>query len=153
MINEKKFGIVFEKNNEKIIPSISLDDVDIVPENINVLLKNAADSYNDSILKMKFIVKENIKLRKSKMQVPARLMWDFGNEIFNLIDKLGEINFRFGNLYQSLIRDLSVSDTTLERVITFRRYINDPKLIPENLKWGQLKGSPKKYINGIINKQ
>ena len=77
MVNEKKFGIVFGKNNEKIIPSISLDDVDIIPENINVLLKNAADLYNDSILKMKFIVKENIKLRKSNMQVPARLMWDF----------------------------------------------------------------------------
>jgi len=152
MINGKKIGVVFGKNNEKIIPSISIEDVDEMPENINVLLKNAADLYNDSILKMKLIVSENIKLRKSKKQVPARLMWNFGNEIFNLIDKLGEINFRFDNLYQSLIRDLSVSDTTLERVITFRRYTNDPSLIPANINWGKLKGSPKKYLNGIINK-
>ena len=145
-------GIVFDNKNGKIIPSVSFDELDLITDDINIPLKSAELVYNSSISKMKEIVLKNIALRKEKKSVPAILMWNFGNEIFKLIGKLSEINFRWDNLYESLIRDLGVSDTTLERVITFRRYVPDINIIPDDVNWGALKGSPKKYLKNLNKK-
>jgi hypothetical protein len=149
MDSSNKIGIIFVKHGEKLIPSISIDELGSTSENINSQLKSAEKIYSSSIQKMRLIIQENFTLRKKKKLVPARLMWQFGDEIFSLIGKLNVLDFRWDNLYESLIRDLGTSDTTLERVISFRRYVLEKQLIPENLSWGTIKDSPKKYLNNL----
>ena len=149
MNNKMKIGILFERNNEKIIPSISIDDLENISETINSQLKMATEIYLSSIERMNLIFKKNTELRQQKKHVPARLMWQFGDEIFSLINKLNDLGFRWDNLYESLIRDLKVSYTTIKRVIMFRKHVNNINLIPENINWGALKDSPKKYLNNL----
>lgn len=152
MILNKKIGITFQESNEKIIASISLNEVEKIPENMTELLREATEIYLGYIKEMKGIIATNKKLRSQKKEVPAYLMWNFGDKIFELIKNLEEKNFEFQNLYECLNRDLGVSNKTLERVVSFRRYLVDSKSIPSELNWGDLKGAPKKYLNRFIEK-
>lgn len=152
MILNKKIGITFQESNKKIIASISLNELEKTPENISELLGEATEIYLDYIKKMKEIFVTNRKLRSQKKEVPAYLMWNFGDAIFELLKKLEEKNFEFQSLYECLKRDLGVSNTTLERVVSFRRYLIDSKKIPAGLNWGDLKGAPKKYLDRFIKR-
>ncbi len=151
MLNEK-IGIMFQEYNKKIIASISLDELEKTPENINQLLREATEIYLRHIKEMKEIISISKKLRLQKKEVPAYLMWNFGDKIFKLIKNLEENNFEFQSLYECLNRDLGVSNKTLERVVSFRRYLFDSKRIPPELNWGDLKGAPKKNLNKFIKK-
>ena len=145
-MNNNKIGIIFHESDNKIIASLSLDDLEQAPPNISELLKEASNTYLNSIKNIKDIVTQSNILRSKKKNIPAALMWDFGDEIFKLIQKLENNNFEFQDFYKNLIRDLNVSGTTLERVVSFRRYLTNKKDIPEGLNWGDLKGAPKKYL-------
>ena len=149
---DKKIGITFQESNKIIIASISINEVEKAPEDISELLVEATEIYLYYIKKMNEIVIANKKLRSQKKDVPAYLMWNFGDAIFELIKKLEEKNFEFQSLYECLKRDLGVSNTTLERVVSFRRYLTDSKKIPDGLNWGDLKGAPKKYLNQFMKK-
>jgi len=151
--SNQKIGITFQESNSKIIASISVDELEKTPENISELLNKVTEIYLTYIKEMKEIVTTNKRLRSQKKEVPAYLMWNFGDKIFQLIRDLEEKNFELQSLYECLRRDLDVSRTTLKRVVSFRRYLIDGKKIPQELNWSKLKDSPKRNLIKLIKKE
>ena len=53
-----------------------------------------------------------------------------------LNDNLSKIDLQIDNTYYHLVRDLGVNRKWLEKVVIFRRYIQQIELIPETAIWG-----------------
>ena len=110
-----------------------------------ILLKKAANIYDNAITKMRTIIFDIKKARKNRTHVAARKIWQLGNLIFKLHNKLKEIGLEIDDIYRHLSRDLGVKRKWLEKVIILRRYIPDINMIPKTLNWGRLeKGTRRK---------
>jgi len=70
-------------------------------------------------------------------KVPARRMWTIGNTVFELAGQLQQLSLEIDGLYDHLERDVGINRKTLERIITFRRYIPSRLLIPRTLTWSR----------------
>lgn len=92
---------------------------------------------------------KNRKLRKSRKTVPALLMWEIRNEIVKLINDLRKLNLEIDDLYGHLTRDIGVSRSTLEKVISIRRYFPDRKDVPKDHAWNAIREAPKRYAREL----
>jgi hypothetical protein len=150
MTDDKEIGIIFQKTQIGIVPSLALDDLNKTSKDVNTLLEEAVKIYNYATSCMKIILNENRKLRKENKKVPARLMWDLGDSIFKMVNDLKEKDLILENLYENLTRDINTSPSTIKRVIALRRCIEDRDLIPEDLNWGLIKDSPRKIYEKLL---
>lgn len=144
-------GLTFEPREDAYIASLSLRDLHSAPHDIDRRLNEAAYVYSDAIEKMRTILEENERLRKENRVVPAVLMWDLGNTIFELLDTVSSRGFEVEDLYTHLVRDLGVSKSTLKRVISARRHIPNRKMLAPDISWGSLKDAPKRYASEQID--
>ena len=67
----QRIGITFQESNNKIIASISVNELEKTPENISRLLNEATGIYLEYIKELKQIVATNNELRSQKKEVPA----------------------------------------------------------------------------------
>lgn len=116
---------------------LSLEGLVDSKSNPEMLLRKAAKLYGRHIYNMRLLVKKIDGFRTSRTPVPARKIWRLGNIIFNLKDNLAKISLQLDNLYDHLVRDLMVKRKWLEKVVIFRRYIANEKIIPKSVNWGQ----------------
>jgi len=109
------------------------------------ITKKATKIYEKSISRMHFIDSQIKKCRKQKHFIPARKIWQLGNEIFRLREALENIGLEIDGIYDHLTRDLNLKRKWLEKVIIFRRFIPNMNLIPNRATWGYFeKGTRKK---------
>jgi hypothetical protein len=144
MENEKTF-ISFKKKGEGYIAFTSLSDFLADNNDLEGLLIQASDIYKESIISMSNMLTTINSLRNTRSLIPARVVWEFGDVIMNLINRLSELNFHIDSVYSHLERDLGAKRKWLEKVVIFRRYISDKQRIPESLNWGKCeKGTRRK---------
>jgi hypothetical protein len=136
MKNEPAF-VSFRRNNEGYNASITIDGFFSRNENVESLLNEASILYGSSISKMLASISTITAFRTSRHPVPARKVWQLGNLIFELVNELNRLSLQIDGIYDHLERDLNVKRKWLEKVIIFRRYIPEERMIPENLNWGK----------------
>lgn len=153
MKNDRNIGVTFQPTKIGTIASLSIDDLEETSEDIDKLLEEATKIYLSAIENMKLILRKNKKLRSENKEIPARLMWDFGDLIFKLVNDLKRKNLELESLYENLTRNLGTSEGTLKRVLSIRRCIDKKEFLPKDLNWGALKGAPRKYLKNYINEK
>jgi hypothetical protein len=99
---------------------------------------------------MRAIVSEIQALRSVHKLTPARTIWKLGDAVFELTDKLRRLSLEIDGLYDHLTRDLGVKRMWVEKVIIFRRYIPDKKLIPRSVSWGPCRDAPRAAAENLV---
>ncbi|MEM5871895.1 MAG: hypothetical protein QW051_03415 [Candidatus Aenigmatarchaeota archaeon] len=149
-----KIGITFIESNGRIAATVSLKSFSECNGNIEKTLTWAAKVYKKHLDKMKQLIKREKELLNLKEKVPATLMWDLGNEIFELVNTLSSKNLQFENLYERLTSDLEISRTTIKRTVIFRRYLPNRNIIPADLNWSEIiKSSIKTEVEKLLSKK
>jgi len=136
MKNEPAF-VSFRRNKEGYNASIAIDEFFSSNENLESLLNEASTLYGSSISKMLASINSITAFRTSRRPVPARKVWELGDLIFELVNQLNRLSLQIDGIYDHLERDLNVKRKWLEKVIIFRRYIPEERMIPEHLNWGK----------------
>jgi len=127
--------------------SLSVDSLINIVDDVEEKVKNSTIVYSQAISDLRNILKTREELLSKRKKIPARLMWKFGNIVFELNDQLSELGFVLDDTYLHLSRDLSVKRKWLEKVVILRRYTNNINLIPEDANWGYFeKGTRKKVL-------
>jgi hypothetical protein len=137
MIEGKLAFISFEPNDERFRAFLSMEELISSNKDPELTLKKAVKIYENSIIKMRTFIKEIHNIRDNRKLLPARKVWQLGDAIFELQGKLNKLSLQLDGLYDHLVRDLGVKRKWLEKVITFRRYLPDEKVIPQSLNWGR----------------
>jgi hypothetical protein len=136
MKNEPAF-VSFRRNKEGYNASIAIDVFFSSSENLESLLNQASTLYGSCISKMLASINGITAFRTSRRPVPARKVWELGDLIFELVNELNRLSLQIDGIYDHLERDLNVKRKWLEKVIIFRRYIPEERMIPEHLNWGK----------------
>ena len=149
--------VSFEPTNAAFRAFLSMHaalDADSDPEG---LAREAADVYVRLVGQMRSAVEEIHALRRTHTPVPARKIWELGDLVFQLKDRLAEQGLEMDGMYEHLTRELGVKRKWLEKVIIFRRYLSDVSAVPESLNWGRCeKGTARiarALSNGTMSKQ
>ena len=114
-----------------------MDAIAAGPEDPEATLRQAAEIYKRAIKRMRSLVVEIRRARADHKPIRARKMWDIGQAVFLLRDRLESLSLELDNLYDHLVRDLGVKRKWLEKAIIFRRYLPHKQLIPTSLRWGR----------------
>ena len=146
--------ISFEPKEGKFSAFLPIETAIKKGGNLESELTKSTKIYEDSIFQMRCILREIQQTKLNKKLVPAYQIWHLGDAIFSLINKLEVFSFQLDGLYNHLVRDLGVKRKWIEKVIIFRRYIPDEKIISRKLNWGIFeKGTRRKaeqLVNGLI---
>ncbi|MHA1882238.1 MAG: hypothetical protein ACTSUO_04255 [Candidatus Thorarchaeota archaeon] len=114
-------------------------------QDIESLLKDASKVYGSCISRISSMLDAINELRKKRIPISARQIWEIGDYIFKLVSELEKLTLQIDGIYDHLERDLGVKRKWLEKVIILRRYIQDKDRIPNSLNWGKCeKGTRRK---------
>lgn len=149
MKNRELTFVSFEPKRDGFDGSLSVEGLVNSKSNPEKLLNEATKLYGRYIYNMRLLIKEIAGLRASRTPVPARKIWGLGNSIFNLKKNLAKASLQLDNLYGHLVRDLMVKRKWLEKVVIFRRYIANEKVIPKSVNWGQCEKGTRKAAENI----
>jgi hypothetical protein len=136
MKNEPTF-VSFKKNKEKYDAFIAIDGFFSSNDDLESLLNKASTLYGRYISKMLALINVITTFRTSRRPLPARKIWQLGDLIFKLVNELNRLSLQIDGIYDHLERDLNAKRKWLEKVIIFRRYIPEERMIPEHLNWGK----------------
>ena len=113
------------------------------------MIDAAANLYEKYTNAMLIKLNEIDYMRRKRILIPARLIWELGDLVFKLVDELKQMSLQIDSLYQHLSRDLNIKPKRLEKIVIFRRYINDEKLIPPALNWGRCEKGTRRIAENI----
>lgn len=136
MKNEPTF-VSFKKNNEKYDAFIAINGFFSSNDDLELLLSKASALYGSYISKMRALIGIITEFRASRRPLPARKIWQLGDLIFKLVNELNGLSLQIDGIYDHLERDLNAKRKWLEKVVIFRRYIPEERMIPEHLNWGK----------------
>jgi hypothetical protein len=137
--------VSFKSDKQRFVPSMSIDHLLSSQRDLELTLNEAAEVYNHRIINMHSLIIEIGNYRMSRKPLPARIVWELGNNIFLLVDELEKLSLQIDGLYDHLERDLGAKRKWLEKVIILRRYVSKKELIPASLNWGKIeKGTRRK---------
>ena len=129
--------VSFKPNEEQFMAFLLMEQFLSSERDLEPVLKEASQSYEHSIKRMRCAVDEINTIRNERKLLPARTIWKLGNLIFDLVKNLESLSLQIDGLYDHLVRDLNVKRKWLEKVIIFRRYLPNQFAIPESLNWGR----------------
>ena len=116
---------------------LSIEAVAAGEQDLEATLRKATGVYELTIKRMRSLLGEIERVRADHKLVRARKMWDIGEAVFQLRDKLQSLSLELDGVYDHLVRDLGVKRKWLEKAIIFRRYLPDRQLVPTSLRWGR----------------
>ena len=116
---------------------LSIEAVATSEQDLEPTLRKATEVYEVTIKRMRCLVAEIERARANHKPVRARKMWDIGQAVFELRDKLQSLSLELDGVYDHLVRDLGVKRKWLEKAIIFRRYLPHKRVIPTSLRWGR----------------
>ena len=142
--------ISFEPSKQGIRASLSMQGIINIDGDIESAINQAIEIYKAALSEMKNLLLKREELQKVRRRVPARLIWQIGDAIFNLNDDLSKIDLQIDNTYHHLVRDLGVKRKWLEKVVIFRRYIEQIEIIPETATWGSFEKGTRKKVQLLM---
>ena len=148
MKNEPTF-VSFKKNKEEYSAFIAINGFFSSNDDLESLLNKASTLYSSYISKMLALINIITAFRTSRRPLPARKIWQLGDLIFKLVDELNQLSLQIDGIYDHLERDLNAKRKWLEKVIIFRRYIQEEGMIPEHLNWGKCEKGTRRVAERI----
>jgi hypothetical protein len=143
--------VSFKKNKEGYDAFIAIDGFFSSNDDLESLLNEASTLYGRYISRMLALINVIATFRASRRPLPARKIWQLGDLIFELVNELNGLSLQIDGIYGHLVRDLNAKRKWLEKVIIFRRYIPEERMIPEHLNWGKCeKGT--RHVAELIRK-
>ncbi len=127
--------VSIEPINNRFTAFLSVEDILLLDKDPELLLENAAEIYEQSVITMRSLIDEIQNYKVHRKPIPAYIIWKLGDTIFQLMNKLESLSIQLDNIYGHLIRDLGVDKELLKRSVTFRRYLPKGDLVPESLNW------------------
>jgi len=151
MKNKKISFISFEIVEGKFSAFLPIESAIEEKNDLRDRLLRATRIYENSVIRMRLIIREIKEIKLNKKFVPAYKIWELGEVIFCLVRKLENFSFQIDGLYAHLVRDLGVKRKWLEKIIIFRRYVSNKKAIPKKLNWGFFEKSTRRKAEQLIN--
>jgi len=136
--------VIVEPSKKGFTASLRIESLLSIEEDPEGLLKKVTELYEYSIGRMRSLLAEMQKRRLQREPIPARMMWEIGDAVFDLRNKMESLSLQLDNIYAHLTRDLQVKRMWLEKAIIFRRYIPKKNVIPKSLSWGHCRNELRK---------
>ena len=140
-------------SNGKFIAFLSLEGLGSFNKDPERILREAAELYERAIGEIRLVIAGISKSRSERKPVSARTVWEVGERIYELKEKLERLCFQLDGLYVHLARDLNVKRKWLEKAVIFRRYLPRENVIPRALNWGKCEKGTRRVAEKLRDRQ
>lgn len=149
MSNGELAFVTVDRSHDGLRASLRLGDVALVSGDLQGVLSTAAGLYAEAIERAARAIGSIRECRAARKLTPARLVWNVGDCVFELRDRLEEHGLQLDDLYAHFIRDLGVKRKWLEKAVILRRYVPEEELIPKDLNWGRCEKGTKRIAERL----
>ena len=141
--------IAVEPREDGFVSSVPIDQLPRLGDKPEVSLQNACGSYSRAIGAMREVLADIDQLKRKRIPIPARKMWELGDAVVALGSELEENSMEVDGLNDHLVRDLGINGKRMGTIVTFRRHLPDKELIPESLGWSQCEKQARKVAEEL----
>lgn len=150
-MREKPISIRFERTEKKhaarFLASVPLQDLLLVRNkktSLDLATRKAASHYERLVDTCVLIIDRIRRQQPVFNLVDAKEMWMLGDAIHWFAGVLKKTGFCLDGLYEHLGRDLGISRSLIEKVIIFRTYLQNPRVIPDDVRWKEVRDAPRR---------
>ena len=130
-------ALEFTKRDGTYRGSVPVSELALLPDDPAETMRAVTVIYQCALEEIRQWQQETQSLRGSKTPLPARKAWQLGDVVYRLEVNLEQHSCRIVGLYDHLAQHAGTPGW-LGSFHTFRRYVNDPESIPDNLKWNSI---------------
>lgn len=130
-------ALEFKKRDGTYRGSVPVGDLVLLPDDPAETMRTVTTVYQNALDEIRQWQQEAEALRRSKTPISARKAWELGDIVCRLETDLAKHSCRVDGLYDHLARHAGTPGW-IGTFCTFRRYVDDPEAIPENLKWNSI---------------
>ena len=130
-------ALEFRRRDGTYRGSVPLGELSLLPNDPAETMRSVTDIYRSALSEIRQWQRETQAIRQSRTPLTARRAWQLGDIIHRLETNLKLHSCHLVDLYGHLSRHAGTTDW-LGAFRTFRRYVDDPESIPENLKWNSV---------------
>ena len=130
-------ALEFKKHDGSYRGSVPLGDLALLPNDPAETMRIVTDIYQNALTEIRHWQQEAKVARRSKTPLSARKAWELGDIVCRLEAALAKHSCRVDGLYDHLAQHAGTPGW-LGTFCTFRRYVDDPEAIPEDLKWNSI---------------
>ena len=141
--------IAVEPRDEGFVASVPIFLLDRLGDKPDVSLQAACDAYGRTIGAMREVMADIDQLKRKRIPIPARKMWELGDAVVALSSELEEDSMEVEGLNDHLVRDLGINGKRMGTIVTFRRHLPEKELIPEKLGWSQCEKQARKVAEEL----
>ncbi len=142
-------SIAVEPRDEGFVASVPIVQLDRLGDKPDVSLQAACDAYGRTIGTMREVMADIDQLKRKRIPIPARKMWELGDAVVALSAELEVDSMEVEGLNDHLVRDLGINGKRMGTIVTFRRHLPDKELIPESLGWSQCEKQARKVAKEL----
>ena len=117
--------------------SVPVGDLALLPNDPAETMRIVTTIYQNALDEIRQWQQEAQALRRSKTPLSARKAWQLGDVVYRLESDIEQHSCRIVGIYDHLAQHAGTPGW-LGSFHTFRRYVDDPEAIPENLKWNSI---------------
>lgn len=137
---------ILDKPEKSYIISTSIETIH---NSMNIRLELSFIEY-DYILLTETLKRILSTLSKEKKKDP-RLFWLIGDFIINYSDRLSDMGYYLMNQNKTIARDIEISETSIEKILSFRKRFQSINLIDFSIAWGKYRENKVKLDKSSIN--
>ena len=130
-------ALEFKKRGGNYRGSVPVGELVLLPNDPAETMRTVTTVYQSALDEIRQWQQETEALRRSKTPLSARKAWELGEIVRRLEADLEKHSCRIDGLYDHLARHAGTPGW-LGTFCTFRRYLDDPESISENLKWNSI---------------
>lgn len=133
---KKKFPIIIssrEEQNNLFRVATSIDKLNELSKSIRQELSYIEFDYTVLIKTIRL----SLSLSSDDRRIDPRSYWFIGDNIVRFIDRMSDIGFYIVKQNSTLSRDIGISESSIEKIIYFRRRFSKLSMIDPTISWAK----------------
>ena len=131
-------SVAFKKRGTTYQGSVPLRDLALLRNDPAETMRIVTAAYENAVADIKSWQSDTRLLHRSKISLSARKAWELGDIIGRLADDVEAHGCQIEKLYDHLELHARLPAKRATSFVTLRRYVPDPSLIPDNLRWNDI---------------
>ena len=144
-------NIEFKKRGGAYHGSVIMSDIPLLQGDPAETMRVVTAIYQNTIMDVRQWQRDVRELKDKGFSLSARKAWQLGEILYRLNTEFMERGCQVQHLYEHLERHVGLARKRASEFVTFRRYIDNMEIVPEDVMWNSIVKNVKSSSQAIAD--